>query len=48
MTPYTKVGRQNRLAYDELFDVSNVELDGSLLDPDSPRAQANKVGMHLS
>lgn len=41
--PYLAAGRKNRLAYDELFDVSNVELDGSLVDPESARGQANKV-----
>lgn len=41
--PYIKAGRKNRLKYDQLFDVSNVELDGTLLDPESPRGQANKV-----
>ncbi|KAF9776801.1 hypothetical protein IL306_004966 [Fusarium sp. DS 682] len=40
--PYNKAGRVNRLAYDELFDVSNIEHDGSIVDPNSPRAQANK------
>lgn len=40
--PYVKAGRPNRLKHDELFDVSNVEMDGSLLNPDSPRGQANK------
>ena len=41
--PYIAAGRKNRLKYDELFDVSNVEMDGSLVDPESPRGQANKV-----
>jgi alpha-ketoglutarate-dependent 2,4-dichlorophenoxyacetate dioxygenase len=41
--PYLAAGRKNRLAYDELFDVGNVELDGTLVDPESPRGQANKV-----
>ena len=41
--PYLAAGRKNRLEYDELFDVSNVEVDGSLVDPDGPRGQANKV-----
>lgn len=41
--PYLAAGRKNRLKYDELFDVSNVEMDGSLVDPSSPRSQANKV-----
>ncbi|KAJ2983088.1 hypothetical protein NQ176_g955 [Zarea fungicola] len=42
VTPYIKAGRKNRCKYVELFDVSNVEEDGSLVDPDSPRGQANK------
>lgn len=37
-----KAGRKNRLKYDELFDVGNVELDGSIVNPLSPRAQANR------
>lgn len=41
--PYLAAGRKNRLKYDELFDVSNVEDDGSLVDPNGPRGQANKV-----
>lgn len=41
--PYIKAGRPNRLEYDQLFDVSNIEMDGTLLDPNSPRGQANKV-----
>lgn len=45
--PYIAAGRKNRLRYDELFDVSNVEEDGSLVDPESPRAQANKVVLSL-
>lgn len=43
--PYVAAGRKNRLKYDELFDVSNVELDGTIVDPSSPRGQANKVRM---
>ncbi|KAH6652534.1 hypothetical protein BKA67DRAFT_624422 [Truncatella angustata] len=42
VTPYTAAGRNHRLKYDELFDVSNVEEDGSIVDPESPRGQANK------
>ncbi|KXH32992.1 alpha-ketoglutarate-dependent 2 [Colletotrichum salicis] len=38
--PYNKAGRANRLQYDELFDVGNIEADGSVVDPKSPRAQA--------
>ncbi|KAJ5983303.1 hypothetical protein N7481_005402 [Penicillium waksmanii] len=40
--PYIAAGRKNRLRYPELFDVSNVELDGTILDADSARGQANK------
>ncbi|GIK05271.1 hypothetical protein Aspvir_009375 [Aspergillus viridinutans] len=40
--PYISAGRKHRLNYTELFDVSNVEADGSILDPESPRGQANK------
>lgn len=38
--PYNKAGRKNRLKYDELFDVSNIEADNTVVDPQSPRAQA--------
>lgn len=41
--PYISAGRQHRLKYDELFDVSNIEPDGTILDPESPRGHANKV-----
>lgn len=41
--PYITAGRQHRLNHYELFDVSNVGADGSILNPDSPRGQANKV-----
>lgn len=41
--PYIKSGRKNRLKYDELFDVSNVEEDGSIVAFNSPRGEANKV-----
>lgn len=41
--PYISAGRKHRLKYPELFDVSNVDADGSILDPESPRGQANKV-----
>ncbi|KAL4893145.1 hypothetical protein BDV59DRAFT_202122 [Aspergillus ambiguus] len=42
VTPYMKAGRKNRLKYPEIFDVSNVDADGSILDPASARGQANK------
>ncbi len=41
--PYTVAGRKHRLKYEELFDVSNVDADGTLVDPESPRGQASKV-----
>jgi alpha-ketoglutarate-dependent 2,4-dichlorophenoxyacetate dioxygenase len=41
--PYNKAGRKHRLAFDELFDVSNQEADGSVADPNSHRAAFNKV-----
>jgi alpha-ketoglutarate-dependent 2,4-dichlorophenoxyacetate dioxygenase len=45
--PYIAAGRPNRLQHDELFDVSNVGLDGTtIVDTSSPRGQANK-GNHL-
>ncbi|RFN54478.1 alpha-ketoglutarate-dependent 2,4-dichlorophenoxyacetate dioxygenase [Fusarium flagelliforme] len=40
--PYNKAGRVHHLASDELFDVGNIEHDGSIVDPSSPRAQANR------
>lgn len=43
ITPYLAAGRMNRLAFDELFDVSNVALDGTIVDPEGPRGQFNKV-----
>lgn len=43
VTPYISAGRKHRLKYPELFDVSNVEIDGTILNPESPRGQANKV-----
>lgn len=44
MTPYNKAGRAHRLKYNELFDVGNIDVDGSVVDLSSPRGQANKVG----
>lgn len=45
--PYLGAGRKNRLAYDELFDVSNIDVDGTLLNPDTARGQANKVSSKM-
>jgi alpha-ketoglutarate-dependent 2,4-dichlorophenoxyacetate dioxygenase len=41
--PYLAFGRRNRLPYDELFDVGNLDDDGNLLPLDTRRAQLNKV-----
>lgn len=43
MTPYNKAGRVHRLTYNELFDVGNIDPDGSIVDLSSPRGEANKV-----
>nr|WOD45529.1 hypothetical protein [Trichoderma atroviride] len=40
--PYIKLGRPNRLKYDELFDASNVEEDSTIVPDQSPRGAANK------
>lgn len=37
VTPYNKLGRINRLKYDELFDVSNVDAQGNVIQPGSER-----------
>ncbi|GAM33545.1 hypothetical protein TCE0_011f00513 [Talaromyces pinophilus] len=42
VTPYNKAGRVHRLKYNELFDVGNIDVDGSIVDLSSPRGQANK------
>ncbi|KAL7420659.1 hypothetical protein Q5752_004610 [Cryptotrichosporon argae] len=42
VTPYNQLGRVNRLAYDELFDVSNVDGDGAIIQPDSQRGVLGK------
>ncbi|RJE21092.1 dioxygenase [Aspergillus sclerotialis] len=43
VTPYNKAGRVHRLKYNELFDVGNIDVDGSIVDLSAPRAQANKA-----
>ncbi|WVR09808.1 hypothetical protein IAU60_006884 [Kwoniella sp. DSM 27419] len=40
--PYSSQGRINRLAYDELFDVSNINADGSIMQPTGDRALMNR------
>ncbi|TKA76891.1 hypothetical protein B0A49_01296 [Cryomyces minteri] len=40
--PYIMAGRTHRLPYAELFDVSNVDDDGNLLDTNNRRAHLNK------
>ncbi|KAF4624588.1 hypothetical protein G7Y89_g13583 [Cudoniella acicularis] len=40
--PYLQNGRKPRYAYYELFDAGNVDEQGNVLTPDSPRSQYNK------
>jgi len=42
VTPYTQAGKKHRLAYHELFDVSNLLDDGAVAPLDSHRAAMNK------
>ncbi|WVQ85208.1 hypothetical protein IAT38_007373 [Cryptococcus sp. DSM 104549] len=42
VTPYSKMGRVNRLAYDELFDVSNIDPEGNIFVPTGLRAIINR------
>lgn len=41
--PYLVLGRKNRFDYDELFDVSNINDDGSLVQVDSQRDHVSRV-----
>ena len=41
--PYLTLGRKNRFAFDELFDVSNQEDDGSLIEVGSKRDHTGRV-----
>lgn len=43
VTPYNKAGRIHRLKYNELFDVGNINPDGSIVDLNGARGQGNKV-----
>jgi alpha-ketoglutarate-dependent 2,4-dichlorophenoxyacetate dioxygenase len=43
VTPYNLAGCKHRLKHDELFDVSNVDIDGGIVDPNSPRSHAEMV-----
>lgn len=43
MTPYISGGRPHRLPFVELFDVGNVDLDGSVFALDNIRREWNKV-----
>lgn len=38
-------GRKLRYQYYELFDAGNVDAENNLLDPESPRAHANRVSI---
>lgn len=41
--PYMTAGRKMRYEYYELFDAGNVDEDGKVIDPNSPKAQYQKV-----
>ena len=43
VTPYSKLGKKHRLGTDYLFDVSNLNDDGSIAELTSHRAAMNKV-----
>lgn len=43
MTLYNMARRKHRLKYIELCDVSNMEVDGGIVDPETPRGHADKV-----
>ncbi|KAK5129817.1 hypothetical protein LTR08_002794 [Meristemomyces frigidus] len=43
VAPYTKQGKKHRLAFEQLFDVSNLLDDGSVAPLDSHRAAMNKL-----
>jgi alpha-ketoglutarate-dependent 2,4-dichlorophenoxyacetate dioxygenase len=47
ITPYLALGRKTRLKHIELFDVSNVEEDGSVVPADSPRAHFGRVRLPI-
>lgn len=42
---YMVGGRKLRYQYYELFDAGNLDAENNLLDPDSPRAHANRVSL---
>ena len=42
VSPYTKLGKKHRLAFEQLFDVSNLLEDGSVASVNSHRAAMNK------
>lgn len=47
VTPYKAMGRKNRFAFDELFDVSNQEDDGNLVAIGSKRHHMGMVRSQL-
>lgn len=46
--PYIAMGRKNRFPFDELFDVSNQEDDGSLIQVGSKRHHMALVSSHCT
>lgn len=45
VSPYTKLGKKHRLSTDQLFDVSNLNEDGTIAAVTSHRAAMNKVSV---
>ena len=43
--PYITSGRKMRYKYYELFDAGNVDEEGNVIDPNSPKAQYQKVSL---
>jgi alpha-ketoglutarate-dependent 2,4-dichlorophenoxyacetate dioxygenase len=41
--PYLTLGRKNRFPFDELFDVSNQDDEGGIVQPGSQREQTGRV-----
>lgn len=48
VAPYTAKGKKHRLSTDQLFDVSNLNEDGSVAELTSHRAAMNKVCWRVS
>ena len=47
MKRYMTDGRKPRYGHYELFDAGNIDDQGGVLDPNSPRAHYGKVSLHI-